>query len=282
MNVVFTFTNYREYLKQYFEEQKKTCRRFSYQYFSDLAGFKNKSFIFRVVKGDKNLSRASIIKINQAIKHNQEESEYFENLVLFNQAKNVMESNYFYERLSSIKLRGKNGSEALMIRRDQFELYSKWHHLIIRSLIDMFEFRGDCAWLARNVNPRITEKQARDSVKLLEKLGLIEKQENGVYRVLDKSLDTGKEVLSNAVARFHLDMMQIASSALNKLDIKKRNISGMTLGISEKTYNMICNEIRMFQFKLAKLAEFDEEADRVYQLNFHLFPLSEPDINIGE
>ena len=42
--------------------------------------------------------------------------------------------------------------------RDQYEFYSKWYHSAIRSLIDMYPFKDDYSWLAKNVYPPITRE----------------------------------------------------------------------------------------------------------------------------
>ncbi len=127
------------------------------------------------------------------------------------------------------------------------------------------------------VTPPITLKQAKKSVKLLEKLGMISRQKNGIYRITDKSITTGKEVISLAVQNFHVECTKLAEKAIQQIGKKERNITGLTLGISKKSYDLICGQIQYFQERIMNIANSDDEADRVYQLNFHLFPLSEND-----
>jgi uncharacterized protein (TIGR02147 family) len=68
--------------------------------------------------------------------------------------------------------------------------------------------------------------------------------------------------------------MDLAASALRELPKAKRNISGLTLGISGNAYDTICNEIIAFQDKILAIARNDEGSGGVYQFNFHLFPVS--------
>ena len=271
---IFAYTDYRKYFADYYNEQKKLNPVFSYQYFSDKAGFRNKGFIFNVIKGTKNLSRSSIVKICRAINLNKVEADYLDSLVSFNQAVNYNEKNFYYEKLNSIKAGNGADSEALKMRAEHYEFYSKLHHSAIRSLIDMHAFKDDYKKLANMVYPPITPKQARKSVELLAKLGLIIKQANGVYKISDKSITTGREVLSLGVLNFHLESMELAAKALKDLPAERRDISGLTLGISAKGYEKIRDEIYNFQGKVMKIANDDNPADRVYQLNFHFVPLS--------
>ena len=271
---VFDYTDYRKFLADYYAEQKEKMPQFSYKYFANKAGFKNKGFVFNIVKGVKNLSKTSIFKISRAMNLNKSKSDYFENLVAFNQAKELDEKNHFYTRMETVKNRGNKKNDLPLIRKDQYDFYSSWYLIAIRSLIDMHEFNDDYKSLAKNVYPAITPKQAKNAVQTLVKLGLIEKKNNGSYKIKDKTITTGKEVSSLAVANFHLETMKLAADALKYISKDKRNITGLTLGISPKTYETICEEIQNFQSKILELAEKDKDADSVYQLNFHLFPLS--------
>jgi uncharacterized protein (TIGR02147 family) len=60
----------------------------------------------------------------------------------------------------------------------------------------------------------------------------------------------------------------------------KRNITGLTLGISEKTYLKLCEEIQQFRSKIVRIAEQDGEADRTYQLLFNFFPITNTAIKV--
>ena len=74
--------------------------------------------------------------------------------------------------------RGKKASNTQLLRQDQYEFISKWYHVVVRSLVDMYQFKNDYKWLAKMVNPPITVNQAKQSISLLERLGLIAKQKD--------------------------------------------------------------------------------------------------------
>jgi len=147
----------------------------------------------------------------------------------------------------------------------------------VRSIIDMYDFKGDFKWLAKMVMPPLSVKQAKQSVCLLEKLEMIMKQNNGIYKVTDQSITTGKEVVGLAVQNFHMECAELVKKAIQEIPKTRRNVTGLTLGISHKSYEQICREIQEFQEKIMDIANKDSEADRVYQFNFHLFPISKAD-----
>jgi uncharacterized protein (TIGR02147 family) len=224
--------------------------------------------------GRKNLSKSSAIKLSQAMKLPSGAADYFENLVSFNQAKNLRERNYFFEKLGAIKSSAPGSAKVREVKRDQHEFYSKWYLSAIRSLIDMHRFSDDYALFAKSVYPPIKPLEAKKAIALLVKLGMIRKNNKGFYEVEDKTITAGKEIVQLGLLNFQEQTAELALNAIREMSREKRNVSGMTLGISHKTYDTICEEIKVFQSKLQTLAESDHEADNVYQFNFQLFPIS--------
>ena len=277
MTTVFDYSDYRKYLEDYYNEKKAENNAFSYQSLARKAGFNNRGFAYNIVNGKKNLSPANCHRISEALRHNKYEAEYFETLVAFNHAKDVKEKNRCFEKLCQIKMRGRGFSKTQIVNKNQYEYYSRWYHSAVRSIIGMYKFKNDYKWLARMVTPTITVKQAKKSVTLLKELGMITKQKTGCYALSDTSISTGKEVVGLAVQNFHSECTDLANNAIQTVSKDNRNITGLTLGISKTSYGRICDEIARFQDEIMEIANSDEEADRVYQLNFHLFPMSKSD-----
>ena len=174
---VFEYQNYREYLRAYYNEQKATKLSFSYRSFSKKANINTSSFLFHVIQGKKNLTKNTIVKISNAIGHQKEESEYFENLVFFNQAESITEKTYYYSRL--IEVRRPLAIEN--VDKDRYEYYSTWYHSVIREVVTFFDFQNDFQALGKFLIPPVTEREARDSIHLLERLGVIELDKDGLY-----------------------------------------------------------------------------------------------------
>jgi len=269
------YTDYRKFLSDYYGEAKAKNPGFSYQVFAQKAGFSSKGFLHLVIQGKRNLSRANFLGLSQAMKLDKNQTDYFENLVAFKQASSLVERNHYFGKLSAIKSSGKNAWKPQLVRKDQYEFYSRLHHSVIRALIDQRRFKDDYAGLAKAVRPRITPKQARQSVELLAKLGFIKKRKDGAWEVSDKIIVTPPEVESLAVQNFHREAGELALQALNSLPKDRRNITGLTLGISQETYMAFCEEIQAFRERLLQAAEADKNAEAVYQLNFQFFPVSE-------
>jgi uncharacterized protein (TIGR02147 family) len=134
--------------------------------------------------------------------------------------------------------------------------------------------RDDWEAVGRLLDPPITARQARDSVELLLRLGLLERVAKGRYRVSQPALSTGDEVASLALAGFHKATLELARRSIDRHPAAGRDISGVTMSISRQGFDRIKSEIRAFRKRVMAIASEDREEDMVYQLNLHLIPLT--------
>jgi uncharacterized protein (TIGR02147 family) len=278
---IFNYSDYREFLADYYREKKESIPSFSYQNFSRQAGFASKSFVFNVIKGKKNLSTPSVVSLSEAMELTKTEAAYFEKLVCMCQANTFKERTFFYEQLDTVRPQNTEASNAKRIRRDQFEFCSKWYHVVIRSLIDFFPFKDDFQRLAGMVRPPITTMQAKNSIRLLKRLGLIEKGKDGFYKAVSKIVTTGPEVGGLAAQHFHLQAMELGMRALKEFRKEERSIYGLTLGISKKGFDEVRKIMMESQNRILHVAEKDKDSDGVYQLNVQFFPVSKTSLHRG-
>jgi uncharacterized protein (TIGR02147 family) len=269
-----TYMDYRKFLKDYYEASKAENPHFSYCMFSRKAGISSKGLLYNVLQGKRHLSKAHVVGICSALKLDKHQCEYFENLVAYASVRKPADKKYFFDRLTSIKASGDNAWKPQMVRKEQFQFYSQWYHAVVRSLIDLHGYSGDVRSIARLLYPAVSPGKVKKSIQLLERLGFIKKDESGNYSLVDKSITTAPEVMSLAVLDYHGKAGELAMGALMDLPRGKRNFSACTLGVSERTYERMCKEIEEFRLRLQRIAEEDTSADRVYQLNFQLFPVS--------
>lgn len=271
---VFEFDDYREYLRHFFETSKALNRRYSLRSFSDKLGFQSKDFIMRIMKGEKNLAPTSILKIANNLQMDENEASYFEALVLYGQASNEEDRKQYHERMESIVATYKFTQQMLLTRAYQYEVYSHWYYSAIRSIIGMFGFDGDYKALGEKLTPSISEEQARNSVDLLERVGLIKKDLNGNWILTNPAISTGDKVIQQAFTNYHKESLALAADSITNAAPGERNISSVTLGISEESYKKIVKCLSEFRKKISMIANEDEKGGRVFQMNMQIFPLS--------
>ncbi len=267
---ILSYSNYRLFLQDYYQGHKTEDANFSYRYFAQKAGINSSAFYKYVIDGKRNLTKATILKTCVAMKLEDKQAEYFENLVFFNQAKTIKEKNLYFDKLT--KLRG--NFEKKKIKEDQFAFYSEWFHSALREQIGCLNFKGDFQTLATTLEPKITEIQARESISLLQRLGLVKKDAQGRWKQVDPVLGTDGQVDSKIVIEFQKKMNHLALLALESADPKERLMSATTFGISVDTFDLFKKKIRELKSEFLELARLDQNAEQVFQLNINLFPLS--------
>jgi len=267
---IYEYLDYRKFLRDFYKEKKSLKSGFSYQVFANRAGFKSKSFLVHVMEGKANMSMDSVFGVANVIGLKGKAFHYFENLVKFNQANEPAYKSHFLSLLAGYS----KGKKARTIHENEYEFYSTWYHNTIRELITIVNFNADYSFLGRLVIPPITEFQARKSVELLLKLGLIIKK-GDKYKQVDKLLTTGDEVKSTAITKFHIENLNLVKQALEKIPVEQREISCIVGGMSENCFSVIKKEVQVFRKKIMEIIENDqEEAEKVYHINFQIVPTS--------
>lgn len=267
---IFTYTDYRKYLKDYFEFKKKSCSFFSHRYLCNKLGLKSSNFILLVIKGMRNISDDICIKLIDVFQLKDNEAEYFKYLVLFTHAKNNIDKNNYWKKMISLRPQRKNG----YIDEAKFKCYDQWYNLAIREIITAMGKDIDYQKLAKQISPPISAKAAKESVNLLSELGMVKKNENGQFEKSDTIIETDPKVNSLAVFNYHKEMASLAKTNLINTKREERNFSSCTLDVSEDGYKMIVEMISDFREKLMEVCALDEKLERVYQLNLQLFPIT--------
>jgi uncharacterized protein (TIGR02147 family) len=174
-----------------------------------------------------------------------------------------------------IRLRGQ--SKIKFLDADQYEYFSRWYHCAIRELISLPFFKEDQSWIAATLQPAINAKMAGRSLKLLERLNLVQRDETGKLRVTDKAISSEYEMKTLSLRNFSLEMLDRARESLENAPVEKREISGLTMGVSNECIERIKQRIRIFKEEIISMIVDDKkEPASVYQMNFQFFPLIKP------
>jgi|WetSurMetagenome_2_1015567.scaffolds.fasta_scaffold188531_2 uncharacterized protein (TIGR02147 family) len=270
MLCILDYTNYRKFIKDYYEFQKIQKSTFSYQYFAIKAGFKSKASLANITSGKQALAKNKIYDVGRAMKLGKKEMDYFSALVYFNDAKSVEERKSNFEKMQSLTVRYNKPR----IIDSQYEYYSKWYHCVIRELVTIIDFKDDYKILANMVEPPITPKMARMSVELLLKLGMIKKAPNGLYLQIDKMLSSGEEVTSLALQKYHKEHLTLAADSIDRFDRSLREVSSVTAGLSRAGFAKIIKEAAQFRKNVLEIVEHDTPVETVYQIALQIYPIS--------
>lgn len=269
---VFAYLDSRRFLGDHYAHQKRTTRAFSYRSFARKAALKSPNYLKLVIDGERNLTPEMAHRFAAACGLSGQALTYFVDLVGFTQARTTDEKSARYERL--IRFREHRSIHRIDIAYGQY--HSRWFVPAIRELVFRRDFRRDPQWIAAQLLPAITEREAAEALDLLLELDLLTDQD-GVLVPTEALVTTGPEVKGLHYRQYHRTMMTRAAASLDDLPAAERDISSVTLCLGEDGVARMKDRVRAFRRELLQLSADEPNPKRVVQVNFQVFPLSRGD-----
>jgi uncharacterized protein (TIGR02147 family) len=265
---IFTYTDYRLYLKDFCEETRKVKPFFSYRYIAQKSRLKSAGFISWVVSGKRNMSPSLTHTLASILKLGRREADYFELLVNHNQAKTTDERQHYLDRLLAFR-----STRTTIVDRDRDQYYSRWYYSAVRELVALTEIRDE-SQISSLLRPPITRFEAREALELLKRLGMIRLNCKKIYERTDAALTSGPNVDPAIIHGFQTATMQLAQSALHRFAKEDRDISTLTFSCNARDLARIRERVRQMRSEITGIACASENADQVFQLNTQFFPLT--------
>jgi uncharacterized protein (TIGR02147 family) len=269
MKSIFDYSDYRSFLADFYTEKKAQNPIFSYRFMAQHVGFKSAGHFTKIIQGKANISVSLALRFAEFFKFNKKQTEYFQSLVLYNQAKNHQDKRRYFEKMLAFK-----NAKIITVNGSQYEFYEKWYYTVVRETLAVVPVKNDFAGLAARIVPPITEKEAKKAVGVLERLGFVVRDDDGYYRQANPLLMADRDTASLAVDNFILSNIDLARQAIDRFPKDERKLSATTLTISKATYDKIINELQEFRRHILTLAQQDQHPERTYQFNFQVFPVS--------
>jgi uncharacterized protein (TIGR02147 family) len=265
---VFDYLDYRDFLGAWYKEAKDAKRNISYRTLAAQVGFKSAGFFTQILQGKSNISLNTAEGFAEVVDLKGRPREYFLALVAWNQAKDPESSLQARKRLERFR-----EFQMSKLRLEQGEFMRHWHHGAIRELLGICPTRDGWERLGNLLQPPIPAPQVRESVDVLLRLGLAVRTANGIERK-DTALSTGIQPNLEETREYYLQMLELARQALDSFPREERNLSWVTLSVSETSRQEIVEELRAFRKRLVEIAARDPHPTRVHQVNLQFFPLS--------
>jgi uncharacterized protein (TIGR02147 family) len=266
---LLNYSNYREFLKDHYLARKEADPKFSLRILAQKANFPSHGLLQFLMDGKRNLSKKTLVKLSAALGFDKVRSDYFENLVFFNQAKSLEEKGFFYEKL----LRAPGKSTIKKMDASQLQIFRRWYNIAIREMLSLSGFRGNAAWISGKLSPTVQTYEAEESLNMLLDSGLIKKTANG-YKTADPDITTEDEVKSFLVKSYHAQMLKLAAWAQDEIPHRERDISSVTFPIRESELPNLKKQLQLIRKELRSFAAEPGTADRIVQVNMQMFPLT--------
>lgn len=262
---IFEYIDFKKFLKEYRERRKQFDPGFTNQYICHCLGQRNsKSYFNNVISGRKAVTPEFVDRIIELLKLNTDEAKYFRALVSYNQTMSPKEKEYHFGQVVSL-----NCTPKKLIDKGTYEYFTEWHHAPIREFLDIYDFDGDYKKLASRLDPKITVKEVKKSVKLLRRLGLIKENEEGILKSTDKALATGENIRDAIIEQYQIKTFNRAKTKI--LDAPtKHQTSTITFSASPEGLKRIVKRMSQFKAEVRSIAHKDEGNEKkVYEILVH-------------
>lgn len=232
-------------------------------------GVASSGFLSNLMAGRKNLTPDQVQKMVRALELDREEGQYFELMVYFTQARTPEEKDEWYRRLSLLQK-----VSLKQLDSKHLTLFAMEEMVFLFELLQVKPANWKPSELAKVLEPVTSVERVKEALANLEKLGFIVQDENGIWRTTESAVTSGDELRSIHLTSFQKTCLELSKRSLYEVPSSHRDLSVLTLGLSEDGFRMVQSEIRHFRKRLASISIQDTNQSKVYQVNFQLFPVS--------
>ncbi len=217
-------------------------------------------------------SKDSAYRYAETLALDHEASRFFLALVDFNQASTHRERATAYEQMRTFS----GYRRAHRLDAAHAEYHSAWYVPAIRELLARTDASADPAWIAAQMLPRISTRDAKNALRILLSLELVERDpESGRFRPKEAVVTTGAEPIGHHIVAYHRAMITQAMHAIDAVPSELRDISSVTLSLPRDGLTALKARLREFRKEVIAMEAASGTGDRVAQLNLQLFPLTE-------
>ncbi|MBO4437196.1 MAG: TIGR02147 family protein [Fibrobacter sp.] len=264
---IFQFTHFRKFLEEYQAARAKVEPAFTRTEICNMLGLeKSRSYFADVLRGKK-VSPRMVAKFIEVLELDKKEAKYFETLVQLDQAKSDAARNAAMQEI--LKL---HPNPQHIVNEDAYEYYSRWYNSALFAILDAMDVTDDMVPVQKRIFPKVPLGKLKESLALLERLGLARKNEEGFWKPTKESISSGPYNNADLIKQYQLQCFELSKQALMTPPKKPTVMSTLTFSISSEAYKKLEAELQEFKAKARRIiGEDKEKADGVYQMNIHLF-----------
>lgn len=268
MRAIFEYLDYRDCLKDAYEERKISSPLFSYRILAELFGL-DTSNTFRILQGEAQLPARCQSRAIEFLELSGRGAEYFLLLIAYARERNGKARAEILEKAISLR----DVARRRLVDQE-LSYYKDWWVVAVRSMLEVVDGQVWPPEIALRLQPNIPEKDVNLALELLLELGLIKKQDTGRFILSEAHLTAGGEEKTQAIRQFQRQILSLASDALERFSKDQRDISTLTFAVDEQAFVEIRGMLRETRRQIQKRTEDARSPDRVIQLVQALFPLA--------
>lgn len=268
MKPITEYQDFRKYMLDYYEERKRTSV-FSWREFSRQAGFTSPNYIKLVCEGKSRLSKNGIEHVADAMGLEGVDRDYFREMVRFGDAPNDEKKIQAFDEMQKIA----KENRLRVVDAEAFQYFESWVNPVMRELVPIMPGAKPLE-LARKCYPVVSAADVRYALDFMTHADFLKKVGEDTYEQTEKVVTGSSEAIPLALRSMNRQMSKFATSAIDEVPPEERHITGVTLGMSENTYQWLVQKLETLRQQVVAMAAKEKEYDKVYRLNLQLFPLT--------
>jgi len=268
MKSVFDYLDYRDLLKDAYEERKATSPLFSYRIMAEYFGL-DSSNIFRMLQKDLHLPARCHPRAIEFLGLSGRAADYFLLLTAYARERSSNARQEILEKALALRdvARRHLADQELAIFRD-------WWVVAIRCFLEVVDGRVRADEIASRLSPSIPAADVNKALDTLQELGLVKKVSSGRLVQTEAHLTAGGEEKTEAIRHFQRQILSLASESLERFPKDHRDVSTLTLTVDRDAFLEIREMLRECRRQIQKRVEDSKNPDRVMQLAMAFFPLA--------
>lgn len=269
---LYEFQDFRKYLAAWLAAKKEDDPRFNGAEVHRRLGLpKTRSFFPDVVAG-RRITPSFVERFVVLLELDRSEAMFFRCLVRLDQATSPEERELAFDQVVAL-----DRTPRTVLDGKAMAFYRDWRHGAIRALLDTGDYGDDVARICREIVPRLTPGQVRESLDLLAELALIAKNEAGFWKPTETSVSTPEGTRDELVLQLQLQHLELAQKSLLSKEAPERLLATNVVSTSRETALQIERKLERLRAEIrAMVARDPDPASEVLLFQLSLIPLKKP------
>lgn len=262
------YLDYRAWLRDLYEERRRTDAFFSYRFMAGKVGTSH-SFLIRVLQGQKHLAEETVDRFVGFLLLDDRQADYFRTLVRFGRTTSETERRTCLERLLALQ-----GMRMTPLDLEAVDYFNGWVPAALRSLAPLHP-KATAKELAEQLVPAPSAEVVEETLNRLVAMGLL-RQESGRWTVTEYFVEPGKQIGKLVIRNHQREILRLAAEALERHAPDDRYIASATISIDPEDLGEAQARLRSLRDSLLQLSEGARSPGIVMNLGLALYPVSKP------
>lgn len=224
------------------------------------------SHLSGILKGSDSLSEKKAEEVSKKLKLKRGEKAFLLDLILASKGRTPQ----IREQATARVKQRKKFESYRRLKNDEFRLIADWYHAAIPELLAIRGFEASPETIAESLG--ITRSQADEALGRLERLKLISRDENGVWKPEPSATFVQTEIPSAAIRRFHRQILERAIESTLEGTPEERFMTATILALPESALREMNERINSIVAETYARYE-NEPKEKLFAFAVHFFPI---------